>query len=103
MMLTCRMIRIMKLIISVSGVITTIRTVKGKEYCFLIHLCRRPAKLNASSTKYTVSINIIVILFKSGFFVVLACVSNMYRRYMQKLPLCTATQVEPNYTTSASG
>ena len=69
---TCRMMRMMKQIISVSGIITTIRTVKGKEYCFFfIHLCRITKKVNASSTKYTVSINIIVELFKSGFHVVL--------------------------------
>ena len=56
MMHTCRMIRMMKEIINVSGVRTTTRTVKVKEYCCLIHLCRRTEKLNASSTKYTVVI-----------------------------------------------
>ena len=71
MMHTCRMIRMMEKIISVSGIITTFRTVKVKGYCFLIQPRRRTVKLIVSSTKYTVSINMIVELFKSSFHVVL--------------------------------
>ena len=72
MMHTCRMIRMMKKIIGVSGIITTTRTVKVKgQYCFLIQPRRRTVKLIVSSTQYTVSINMIVELFESGFHVVL--------------------------------